>query len=339
MSFISYAQNFEDVMLYRVLKHVENGFYIDVGAYSPDEDSVTRSFYENGWTGINVEPNPELYKLYLTKRKKDINLQIALSDKAGEAEIYFSQNAGLSSLDKNIAESHKKIGLNVTPSKVVVKTLEDICAEHTVKKEIHFLKVDVEGLEEKVLLGNVWNKFRPWVVVVEATMPMSQVENHEEWESILTDSEYLFAYADGLNRFYVAKEHEELLPAFKYPPNIFDDFILAGHAEAQIEADEAKIRAHNATLKMEESVQKMKEAQNNAKNALNHYESLINSKSWKLTKPLRFVLSLLRILTNKAPQEIPLKPKSKLARTSPTSSEQLSPNGQKIYDALQNEKS
>ena len=27
--FISYAQNFEDVMLWRALKHVEKGFYID----------------------------------------------------------------------------------------------------------------------------------------------------------------------------------------------------------------------------------------------------------------------------------------------------------------------
>ena len=44
MTFISYAQNFEDVMLRRVLKHVENGFYIDVGAQDPSADSVTKLF-------------------------------------------------------------------------------------------------------------------------------------------------------------------------------------------------------------------------------------------------------------------------------------------------------
>ncbi len=58
MTFISYAQNFEDVMLWRALKHVERGFYIDVGAFSPDLDSVTRAFSERGWRGINIEPNP-----------------------------------------------------------------------------------------------------------------------------------------------------------------------------------------------------------------------------------------------------------------------------------------
>ncbi|HZF37393.1 MAG TPA: FkbM family methyltransferase, partial [Blastocatellia bacterium] len=46
MSFISYAQNFEDVMLWRALKHIDRGFYIDVGANDPDLDSVTKAFYE-----------------------------------------------------------------------------------------------------------------------------------------------------------------------------------------------------------------------------------------------------------------------------------------------------
>jgi hypothetical protein len=56
MSFISYAQNYEDVMLWRALKHVQHGFYIDVGANDPTDDSVTKAFYVRGWRGINVEP-------------------------------------------------------------------------------------------------------------------------------------------------------------------------------------------------------------------------------------------------------------------------------------------
>jgi hypothetical protein len=32
MPFISYAQNYEDVILWRALRHVEKGFYVDVGA-------------------------------------------------------------------------------------------------------------------------------------------------------------------------------------------------------------------------------------------------------------------------------------------------------------------
>ena len=39
--------------------------------------------------------------------------------------------------------------------------------------EIDVLKVDVEGLEEQVLAGNDWERFRPRVVLVEATFPES----------------------------------------------------------------------------------------------------------------------------------------------------------------------
>ena len=39
---ISYAQNFEDIFLAGILKDIENGFYVDVGANHPVQDSVTK---------------------------------------------------------------------------------------------------------------------------------------------------------------------------------------------------------------------------------------------------------------------------------------------------------
>lgn len=57
MSFVSYAQNFEDVMLNRCFGKQKTGFYIDIGAAWPQVDSVTHAFYLKGWRGINVEPN------------------------------------------------------------------------------------------------------------------------------------------------------------------------------------------------------------------------------------------------------------------------------------------
>ncbi|MDC6477521.1 FkbM family methyltransferase, partial [Methylophilaceae bacterium] len=220
MTFISYAQNNEDIMLWRALKHIDNGFYIDVGAAWPDEHSVTKLFYDQGWRGINIEPNPVHIKRFPKERLGDINLPLAISNKIGEAEMYFISNTGLSSLNKKIAESHNKQGFKTTKCTVNLATLASICKEHCVKKEIHFLKIDIEGYEKQALLGNDWVKFRPWVVVIEATLPMSQAENYSEWEPILLKANYFFAYADGLNRFYVSKEHKELLPAFKYPPNV-----------------------------------------------------------------------------------------------------------------------
>lgn len=54
--FISYVQNFEDVILYRALQTVPLGFYLDIGASHPDIDSVGHAFHEKGWSSIHVEP-------------------------------------------------------------------------------------------------------------------------------------------------------------------------------------------------------------------------------------------------------------------------------------------
>ena len=244
MSLISYAQNFEDVMLWRALKHIECGFYIDIGAWSPDLDSVTKAFYERGWHGINVEPNPQFHRQLEERRPRDTNLCLAVGDHEDVLVINFLSNSGLSTIDDTIANRHQQAGWEVNRQPVQVTTLAALWKTHIhQEQEVHFLKVDVEGLEAAVLGGNNWSKNRPWVVVVEATLPMSQEESHQIWEHILLNANYEFAYADGLNRFYVANEHADLLPAFKYPPNVFDDFLLSHQQEAEAKAQEAETRA------------------------------------------------------------------------------------------------
>ena len=102
---ISYAQNFEDVMLWRAFKHVKKGFYVDVGAAWPDFDSVTKWFYDNGWTGINIEPNPVLFDRYELERSSDTNLQLTISDSEGKTDIFITnyldgKATGLTSLSE-----------------------------------------------------------------------------------------------------------------------------------------------------------------------------------------------------------------------------------------------
>jgi uncharacterized membrane protein len=69
---LSYAQNGEDVVLSRAFADQEFGFYVDVGACHPVEDSVTLHFYERGWQGVNVEPDRELHALFLEARLPQI---------------------------------------------------------------------------------------------------------------------------------------------------------------------------------------------------------------------------------------------------------------------------
>jgi len=89
------------------------------------------------------------------------------------------------------------------------------------------VKIDVEGAEKSVLKGLDLKKIRPWIILVESTFPTSQIESFKEWEFILLGADYEFVYFDGLNRFYVAKEHQEIGKTLAIPPNVFDSFVLS----------------------------------------------------------------------------------------------------------------
>ena len=50
----------------------------------------------------------------------------------------------------------------------------------------HFLKIDVEGMEEQALRGFDFDYCRPWIVLVESTIPNSRVQRFRSWEPLLT---------------------------------------------------------------------------------------------------------------------------------------------------------
>ena len=55
---------------------VHNPTYIDIGAYHPYYLSNTAHFYQAGCRGINIEPNPLLFRAFGKHRPHDINLTI-----------------------------------------------------------------------------------------------------------------------------------------------------------------------------------------------------------------------------------------------------------------------
>ncbi len=233
MKFVSYAQNDEDILLWRALKSVQRGFYIDVGAAIIDGHSVSRAFYEHGWRGVNVEPVPELCAAVLAARPEDVTLGIALGRTDGERDFFTIPQTGLSTLDPVIAEAHRAAGWTVAPGRISVRTLGGICREYATGP-IHFLKIDVEGAEAEVLAGADFSAFRPWILVIEATWPGRPEASHAAWEPALLAQGYRFAWFDGLNRFYVAAEQEaHLAPHFRTPPNVWDEFERFDAAHAQ----------------------------------------------------------------------------------------------------------
>src|SRR5271166_159668 len=226
MTFVSYAQNFEDVLLWRSFRDVEHGFYIDVGAMHPDTDSVTRAFYDRGWSGINIEPVSAHHRRLNAARPRDINLEVAVGQQPGRLTLYIIEETGLSTGDETIAATHREADFTTREQDVEVATVADLCRQYA-PATIHFMKIDVEGMERQALSGADFASYRPIVVVVEATWPNSTVESHAEWEPILLAG-YRYLWFDGLNRFYAAGEHyESVAPHFRIPVSSWDDFVRA----------------------------------------------------------------------------------------------------------------
>jgi FkbM family methyltransferase len=236
MSTISYAQNFEDVMLLRALADVGEGFYVDVGAQHPINGSVTKAFHLRGWRGINIEPVDRWFRLLCEDRPNDINLRIPISDAPGYLDLFDVEDTGLSTVRQDYAETYTEDGWNVVKHRLKAHTLSAVLRAHA-PKDIHFLKVDVEGAEAAVLRSLDFNRFRPWIVLVEATKPNSPEPVFAEWEPLLLDAGYLFAYDDGLNRYYVATEQKDRIKYFSKPPNFFDDFMLYSESWARSQMD------------------------------------------------------------------------------------------------------
>jgi FkbM family methyltransferase len=284
MSAISYAQNFEDILLARAFPNPV-GFYIDVGAADPVCHSVTKLFYDRGWRGINIEPQEEFFNRLREARSRDLNLKVAASEHSGDITLYQVPSCiGWATVSANQAHILAERGIEVVPQLMSAATLAEICAEH-VSAEIDFLKIDVEGAERQVLLGADFNRWRPRVVVVEATEQGSSTPNFEGWEKLLIERDYLFAQFDGLNRYYVRSEDQQLMAQLEVPVNCFDDAVkyeiseqisrLTEERDALTVDHEALLRAY---ARLSRTIKAMKNFNSRTREQLAGLQSLIASR-------------------------------------------------------------
>lgn len=195
----TYAQHGEDTRLWSYFDGKKNGHYIDIGANDPVIDSVSKSFYDAGWRGINVEPLVGHATALRKAQPKSKTVQCAIGEdtRFGCFMYYDPERPGLTTLD---AENAQRLGLPVRLETRTV-TLANLC-DAFAKWPIDWMKIDVEGWERQVIASGDWERFRPTIVVVEATVPMTDTPSHEEWEPLLLAADYELVDFDGLNRWY-----------------------------------------------------------------------------------------------------------------------------------------
>lgn len=162
----------------KIQKH--RGFYVDVGAFAPVQHSNTYWFYRQGWRGINIDAAPGSMRPFRWIRRRDVNLEMAVSDREGEL-IYYCWGIPnvMNTTSKEAADEVIRMG-GGQPQKLSIQSrrLEHILDEHLPRGQtIDFLTVDVENHNFEVIQSNNWTKYKPTVVLVEADNDASTIES------------------------------------------------------------------------------------------------------------------------------------------------------------------
>jgi FkbM family methyltransferase len=143
---------------------VRSGFFVEVGANRPRDQSQTWHLEQLGWTGILIEPQPDLAGDLCRARSAKVFAVACSSPENAGRRMQLHVAGPLSALDRDrMAPGAQPEGVVEVP----VRTLDDILLEAHAPVGFDFLSIDVEGHELEVLSGFDFALWRPRLVLLE----------------------------------------------------------------------------------------------------------------------------------------------------------------------------
>lgn len=186
---------YNDILLKKIIKRVlkPSDNTIDIGCHKGEILELFLKYSPSG-THFAFEPIPYFYDK-LKKKYSNVNvLPYALSDESGTSEFYWiKDNPAYSGLSKR---KFSEKNADIQSIKVDLKTLDDVIPKDI---PIHFIKIDVEGAEMKVLKGGegLIQKYHPIIA----------------FEFGLGGSDYYNTYASDIFDFF--HQHQYSLYSFE----------------------------------------------------------------------------------------------------------------------------
>jgi FkbM family methyltransferase len=142
----------------------KRGYFVEVGANEPRTRSQTWHLEQAGWTGVLIEPQPDLVRQLRAHRSAQV-FAVACSSPDHAGQMLPLHVAGpLSSLDRDGMAPGAK------PEKIIhvpVRTLDSVLEEAGAPAQFDFLSIDVEGHEIEVLRGFDIARWRPRLILLE----------------------------------------------------------------------------------------------------------------------------------------------------------------------------
>ncbi len=152
-----------------IFKGYMHGIFVDVGAHNGKTYNNTLFFEEKyKWSGINIEPIPNVFKELQNNRPTCININCAISNSDNVTKD-FMINTGHTEMLSGLIETYDERHLlrinnealehncNMSVVKVLTRTLESIFLENNMSN-INFLSIDTEGSEYDVIKSINFNK-------------------------------------------------------------------------------------------------------------------------------------------------------------------------------------
>lgn len=164
----SYSQTGEDLLIDDLLGNKKTGFYVDIGAHDPIRFNNTNRFYQRGWRGINIEPNPKCFAKIIGKRPRDINLNIGIGNSDKKMDFFQFVPDTISTFSPTVAQKQKEQGFKLMEKlKIDMRKLADVLEMYCNGVSVDFVSIDTEGYDLLVLESNNWRKFRPKIICIE----------------------------------------------------------------------------------------------------------------------------------------------------------------------------
>lgn len=208
---ISYSQTGEDLILSFYLSKKE-GVYVDVGCHDPIILNNTYLFYENGWTGVNIDANPKCIEKFNLVRKRDINVCALVGNSNKNEKFYIFDPETLSTMSEKQKRLYLKTGYKLKKAITIpCISLSSLFKQKLSSVDIDFLSVDVEGNELNVLKSNDWKTYRPKFVIIEVTQHNPAIKNTKPFDKFFKKNNYTKFSETLINAIYISDEYKKKL--------------------------------------------------------------------------------------------------------------------------------
>ena len=157
----------EDLEIIKILKNIQNGFYVDAGGYHPLDRNNTYLLYKKNWRGINIDLSEFSIDLFNFARPEDININVAVENKDDKVTFFYQKKLSqLTTIKKNIA--NQRMQGEIKEKEIKSEKLTTIINNTKYKnRKIDFLNIDLEGADFEALKSLDFDIYRPKLVCVE----------------------------------------------------------------------------------------------------------------------------------------------------------------------------